>query len=166
MRCNSPGGCHTKHQGRYQVHEWSVCYSTVWLPLHLVTLPSKYDIDTLARCCFNVICYIIADGEPTIKQHRVNLRVCWSVLGTFVAQSVTYIKYNNKNHRCPANENKWIGLQATFVLIGPIGQTGPGEPPEDGEMGEITLPSKHRIRNSNPGGLRPSTLPLGHGGSP
>ena len=47
-----------------------------------------------------------------------------------------------------------------------IGLTGPGEPPEDGEMIEMTLPSRHRIRNSSPGGLRPSTLPLGHGGSP
>ena len=28
------------------------------------------------------------------------------------------------------------------------------------------LPSNHRIRNSSSGGLRPSTLPLGHGGSP
>ena len=37
---------------------------------------------------------------------------------------------------------------------------------EDGEMIEMTLSSRHRIRNSNPGGLRPSTLPLGHGGSP
>ena len=43
------------------------------------------------------------------------------------------------------------------------GLIGPGEPPEDGEM---TLPSRHRIRNSNPGGLRPSSLPLGHRGSP
>ena len=32
-------------------------------------------------------------------------------------------------------------------------------------MIEMTLSSRHRIRNSNPGGLRPSTLPLGHGGS-
>ena len=31
-----------------------------------------------------------------------------------------------------------------------------GEPPEDGEMVEMTLPSRHR---------RSSTLPLGHGGS-
>ena len=30
---------------------------------------------------------------------------------------------------------------------------------------EMTLPSRHRIINSRPGGLRPSTLPLGHGGS-
>ena len=30
----------------------------------------------------------------------------------------------------------------------------------------MTLSYKHRIRNSSPGGLRPSTLPLGHGGSP
>ena len=33
-------------------------------------------------------------------------------------------------------------------------------------MIEITLSSRHRIRNSIPGGLRPSTLPLGHGGFP
>ena len=30
----------------------------------------------------------------------------------------------------------------------------------------MTLPSRHRIRNSSQDGLRPSTLPLGHGGSP
>ena len=36
-----------------------------------------------------------------------------------------------------------------------------GEPPEDGEMSQMT--SRHRIRNSIPGGLRSSTLPLGHG---
>ena len=29
-------------------------------------------------------------------------------------------------------------------------------------MIEMTLSSRHRIRNSCPGGLRPSTLPLGH----
>ena len=33
-------------------------------------------------------------------------------------------------------------------------------------MNEMTLSSRHRIRNSSPGGLRPSTLLLGHGGSP
>ena len=32
-------------------------------------------------------------------------------------------------------------------------------------MNEMTLSSRHRIQNSSPGGLRPSTLPLGHGGS-
>ena len=30
----------------------------------------------------------------------------------------------------------------------------------------MTLSSRHRIRNSSPGGLRPSTLPLGHERSP
>ena len=30
-------------------------------------------------------------------------------------------------------------------------------------MSEMTLLSGHRTRNSNPAGLRPSTLPLGHG---
>ena len=33
-------------------------------------------------------------------------------------------------------------------------------------MIEMTLSSRHRIRNSSPGGLRPSTLHLGHGGFP
>ena len=33
-------------------------------------------------------------------------------------------------------------------------------------MIDMTLSSRHRIRNSSPGSLRPSTLPLGHGGSP
>ena len=33
-------------------------------------------------------------------------------------------------------------------------------PPEDGEMNEKTLPYRHRIRNSSPGSLRPSTVYL------
>ena len=32
-------------------------------------------------------------------------------------------------------------------------------------MNEMTLPSRHRFQNSNLGGLRPSTLPLGRGRS-
>ena len=41
-----------------------------------------------------------------------------------------------------------------------IGYTGPGEPLEDGEMNEMTLPPDTGFE-----GLRPSTLPLGHGAS-
>ena len=40
------------------------------------------------------------------------------------------------------------------------------EQKQDGEMDEVTLPSRHRMLNSNPGGLRPSTLLSGHGGFP
>ena len=47
-------------------------------------------------------------------------------------------------------------------FCGHTGKIGLGEPPDDGEM---TLFSRHRIRNSRPGGLRSNTLPLGHGGS-
>ena len=62
---------------------------------------------------------------------------------------------------------KWNEMnRASGRLCAHIGWTGPGEPPEDGEMIEMTLSSRHRIRNSSPGGLRLSTLPLGHGGSP
>ena len=45
-------------------------------------------------------------------------------------------------------------------------KAAPGELPEDVEKNDMTLPSSHRFRNSSPGGLRPSTLPLGHGVSP
>ena len=38
-----------------------------------------------------------------------------------------------------------------------IGYNGPGEPSECGEMNEMTLPYRHRIRNLSPGGLRRST---------
>ena len=47
-----------------------------------------------------------------------------------------------------------------------VGSTGQEESSEDGEMNAITLPSRHRIGNSSPDALRPSMLPLGHGGSP
>ena len=33
------------------------------------------------------------------------------------------------------------------------------------DMNKITLPYRHRIRNSSPGGFRPSALPVSHGGS-
>ena len=56
--------------------------------------------------------------------------------------------------------------RALGQLYAHLGYTGPGEPPEDGEIIQMTLSSRYRIRNSSPGGLRPSTLPLGHGGSP
>ena len=44
-------------------------------------------------------------------------------------------------------------------LCAHIGQTGPGELPEDGEMKEMTLTSRRRIRNSSTGRPSPSTLP-------
>ena len=63
------------------------------------------------------------------------------------------------------NENEMNRALGHFCAH--IGLTGPGEPPEEIiEMIEMTLSSRHRVRNSSPGGLRPSTLPLGHVGSP
>ena len=42
-----------------------------------------------------------------------------------------------------------------------IGSPGPVEHPKDGEMNEMTLPSRHRIRDSSPSsGLRPHTYLL------
>ena len=54
-----------------------------------------------------------------------------------------------------------MGFYATFVHIyAKLGQ----------EILRLVMrwirPSRQRIKNSNPGGLRPSTLPLGHGVSP
>ena len=40
------------------------------------------------------------------------------------------------------------------VFCAHTGSTGPVQHPEDGEMNEKTLPSRHRIQNSNPGDLK------------
>ena len=40
------------------------------------------------------------------------------------------------------------------------------EPPEGGVMNALTMSSRHMVRNSGLGGLRSSTIPFGHGGSP
>ena len=61
--------------------------------------------------------------------------------------------------------NEWIN-GGLGHLCAHIGLTGPGKLPEDGEMNEMALPSRHRILNLSPDGLWPSTLSLGHGGSP
>ena len=55
------------------------------------------------------------------------------------------------------------GIKATFCTCR---LDRPGKHPEDGEINVMTLPSRDRIRNSRPGGLRSNTLPLHHGGSP
>ena len=63
----------------------------------------------------------------------------------------------------PKKRTEMIGVLGH--LCAHIGKTGREEPPQDGEMNEMTLPSRRRIRNSSPGGLRPSMLPLGHRGT-
>ena len=58
------------------------------------------------------------------------------------------------------NKMKWLGFRpplCTYMLK--------WEHPEDGEMNEMTLPSRHWMQNSGRGGLRPSTLPSCHGDS-
>ena len=68
-----------------------------------------------------------------------------------------------------------LPMTPTYIYIAPkmnewdfrphlcTGLAGPGDTSEDGEMNEMTLPSN---RNSSPGGLGPSTLPLDHRGCP
>ena len=52
--------------------------------------------------------------------------------------------------------NEWA-LRPRFAHIG---QTGPGEPPEDGAMNEMTLPFSHRIRTleKSTGNITPVAL--------
>ena len=69
------------------------------------------------------------------------------------------------NERMNERMNKYMygALGHPYVHTG---KTGPGEPPEDTEMNQMTLPSRHRIQKSSPCCQRPSTLPLGHRGFP
>ena len=87
------------------------------------------------------------------KKYLVSLKPGWQrAQGTKPAIS----DFLNENEM-----NRALGHFCTHT-----GYIEPGEPLENGEMSEMTLPSIYRTRNSNPGGLWPSTLPLGHGGSP
>ena len=62
-----------------------------------------------------------------------------------------------------SNPKRIIKLPEMNAVLGQlcahVGQTVAREPPEDGEMNEMTLPSRHRIEKNRPGCLRPSTLP-------
>ena len=99
------------------------------------------------------------------KEQDIAYRVCFSIYRNSAGVRNTH--HDNKTvttaFHIDVSEkmNQALGHFCAYTgLIGPI------EPPEDGEMSEMALPSRHRIKNSNPGGLRPSTLPLRHGGSP
>ena len=69
-----------------------------------------------------------------------------------------------KEMSVPMKRNGMKGVLGLIYVH--IDQTGTGESPGDGEMKDMTLPPRHRTRNFTPDGLRPSTLPLGHGCSP
>ena len=94
---------------------------------------------------------------PVLRNYRLSVYAVGPILCKYYANTV----WSSQQTRDKNEMNRALGH-----LCAHIGQTGPGEPPEDGEMIEMTLFSRHRIRNSSPGGLRPSTLPLGHGGYP
>ena len=66
------------------------------------------------------------------------------------------------------NNYKSGGLEWISGVLGHLcahikGYAGPGEPPEDTEINEMTLPSRYIIIHLS--GLRMSTLPVGYGGS-
>ena len=82
----------------------------------------------------NGVCHLILNGDVLSQWHE----------GTNVKTKTR--KWNESGFRPPF---------CTYRL----NWARTGEPPEDGEMIEMTLSSRYKIQNS-------STLPLGHGGSP
>ena len=112
--------------------------------------------------------------------YDIHIEYMFSQYAHFIGKCATVMPTNNINNigyvllyvLITIFKGSLQGLQGlqVFDILGHFcahtGYIGPGESPEDDEMNEMTLSSKHRARNSNPGGLRPSTLSLGHGGSP
>ena len=47
--------------------------------------------------------------------------------------------------KCPRTH---IAMNGVFTFCAHVGRTRPRQPPEDGEMNEMTPPSRHRIKNS------------------
>ena len=46
----------------------------------------------------------VEDGGPTLKQHRVNDRVCWDVSRS---EPTLYQRYTDAARECPANTRHW-----------------------------------------------------------
>ena len=95
-----------------------------------------------------------------LAQQTQQLNIDWTyrVCGMFqivplVIHSINYvITFGSNIWRRKQNEmNGVVDYIRTHA-----GWTGPGEPLEDGKTNEMTLPFRHRIRNSSPGGLRGS----------
>ena len=118
------------------------------------------NIVILTQCRSNV-----GPAFATLGQHHADigstLRIFWASALAPAAEPCRGLIYRiNRNW----TTTKWInGVLGHFCAH--IGCPGPREPPEDGEMKEMTLPFWHKILNSNSGGLKPSTLPM-HGDSP
>ena len=100
-----------------------------------------------------------------LKQHSRDNPICTTQRWTIVFDADSTLNQLCVNSSCLLGDKKEIN-RALGHICAHTGQIGPREAPEDVVMSEMTLPSRHRSRNSNPGGLRPSTLPLGHGSSP
>ena len=79
-----------------------------------------------------------------LRNYRLSVYAVGPILCKYYANTV----WSSQQTRDKNEMNRALGH-----LCAHIGQTGPGEPPEDGEMIEMTLSSRHRIRNSSPGGL-------------
>ena len=65
------------------------------------------------------------------------------------AISICLISIRSYWHRLPRGSNRFS-----------VRSLKNARPPGDGEINEMTVPSRHIIRDSSPGGLRSSTLPL------
>ena len=70
------------------------------------------------------------------------------------------MKYMQNDSQENKRTNKWNETNDVLgLLCAHIGQTGSEEHLKNGEKNEMTLSSRHRIRNSNPGSLMPTVDP-------
>ena len=100
---------------------------------------------------------------PALKKMQLSVKIDCNFSSFLLLSYMFYHSYPTRPvNWTSAYERKKLN-KVLGHLCAHIDSTGPEEIPEDGEM---TLTSRHRIRNSSPGGLRPSMLPLGHGSSP
>ena len=133
------------------------CYSEIEMTKKLFSQYKNIYKNNLKRLCQTKIFFFF--GSLLCRKD--------SIMGSLVTErwrarpQTTRALMSNPVSRGKNEMNRVLGH-----LCAHIGRAGPGEPPEDGEMIEMTLSYRHRIRNSSPGSLRPRTLSLGHGGSP
>ena len=131
------------------------CYSETEMTTKLFSQYKNIYTNNLKRLCQTKIIFILAPYY-VVKIMGSLVTEKWRARPQTTRALISNPVFKGKNEM-----NRALGH-----LCAHIGRAGPKKPPEDGEMIEMTLSFRHRIRNSSPGSLRPSTLSLGHGGSP
>ena len=129
--------------------QWSCTYCTICTCILYMLPAMSRDMlrNTTTNHTWYISCWIMSSY---LHYSHAALKWCYNgnkdpewILRNLKLTLVSPNKEFQRQLICPS---EWIGFFRPHSTH--IGETGPGEHPENSEMNEITLPSRHRIRSS------------------